>query len=264
MPTGEDGGLLTTLFAGLSGTALLILLLCSFLGSLLTAALGVGGGAFLITVMAGIVPPLALIPLHGMVQLGSNGSRAWLARRHTQWPKVGWFSAGALLAVVLSVLALHWLSGRMDPGVIPLFIALFILWLSWGKVPPVGLGEHPLGLFTGGWLTTLATMLVGATGPLVSAWLGRSAGDRWQYTANFSTCMSVQHLLKIVVFGFAGFAFSQWLPLLLLMVLAGYLGTRAGLKLMGRIPEALFRTLFRWLLTLLALRLIWQFLSDGW
>ncbi len=257
MPGGEDGSLLTVLFAGLSVPALLTLLLCSFLGSLLTAALGVGGGAFLITVMAGIVPPLVLIPLHGMVQLGSNGSRAWLARRHTQWPKVGWFLAGALLAVVLSVLALHWLSGRLDPGVIPLFIGLFILWLSWGKVPPVGLGEHPLGLFAGGWLTTLATMLVGATGPLVSAWLGRSDGDRWQYTANFSTSMSVQHLLKVVVFGFAGFAFSQWLPLLLLMVLAGYLGTRAGLKLMGRIPEALFRTLFRWVLTLLALRLIW-------
>ena len=237
----------------LSLSAVCILLLASFAGSLLTASLGVGGGAFLITVMAGIVPPVALVPVHGIVQLGSNSSRAWLARKHTQWHKIQWFAAGAVLASAVSVLLLV----KMQPGIIPLLVGLFILWLSWGKVPDIGLGEKPLGLFSGGLITTLLTMLVGATGPLVSAWLGRPGTDRWQYTGNFSTCMTLQHLLKVAVFGLAGFAFTPWIPLLAAMIVCGYAGTRLGLKLMGKMPEALFRRLFRWTLTLLALRLIW-------
>lgn len=239
--------------AGLGLMQLIWLLLASFLGSLLSSAMGVGGGSFLIGVMATIVPPVALIPLHGIVQLGSNSSRAWLTRKHTQWPKIGWFAAGAFVASLLTV----WLLGKMEPGVIPLLVAFFILWLSWGKVPEIGLGEKPAGLWSGGFITTLLTMLVGATGPLVSAWLGRAGVDRWQYTANFSTCMTLQHSLKIIAFGFAGFVFTPWIPLLLAMVLCGYAGTRVGLKLMGKMPEKWFRQLFRWVLTLLALRLIW-------
>ncbi|WP_430461885.1 sulfite exporter TauE/SafE family protein [Thalassolituus sp. LLYu03] len=238
---------------GLPLVSVVTLLIAAFLGSLLTSSLGVGGGAFLITVMAGIVPPVALIPVHGIVQLGSNSSRAWLTRKHTQWTKIGWFAAGAAIASLLTVFLL----GKMQPGVIPLLVGLFILWLSWGKVPEIGLGEKTAGLFSGGLITTLLTMLVGATGPLVSAWLGRAGTDRWQYTANFSTCMTLQHLLKVAVFGLAGFAFLPWIPLLAAMILCGYIGTRLGLKLMGKMPETLFRQLFRWILTLLALRLIW-------
>ncbi|MEJ2655486.1 MAG: hypothetical protein P8Z69_09370, partial [Acidihalobacter sp.] len=119
-------------------------------------------------------------------------------------------------------------------------------------------GTHPLGLFSGGLLTTLATMLVGATGPLVSAWLGRH-GDRWTYTANFSSCMSVQHLLKILAFGLAGFAFLPWIPLLVLMIACGYLGTLVGLKVLGRLPDRHFKLLFKIVMTLLALRVI-----GGW
>jgi uncharacterized membrane protein YfcA len=42
------------------------------------------------------------------------------------------------------------------------------------------------------------------------------------------------------------------------MLVAGYIGTRVGLKLLGRLPDAKFKTLFRWMLTVLSLRLIWQ------
>lgn len=243
-----------TWLVDLSVLQLVVLLLASFAGSMMTAMLGVGGGAFLLTVMAFIVPPLALIPVHGVAQLGSNGSRAWLARGHTQWPLVGWFALGAVLASVLVMLMLV----RLEPGVIPLLIGIFILWLSWGRMPAIGLGEKPAGLFSGGLITTVLTMLVGATGPLVAAWLGHGKGDKWQYTANFSMCMSLQHLLKVLVFGVAGFAFSDWLLVMLLMLIAGHLGTRAGLRFMGRLPEARFRQWFRWVLTLLALQLIGQ------
>ena len=241
-----------TLFADLSLANVALLLLSSFAGSLMTASLGVGGGAFLIAVMAAVVPPLALIPVHGIAQLGSNAGRAWMTRRHASPRVVGVFALGSLLAALLAGFVL----GRLEPGWIPLFVGLFILALTWLPMPKFNHGTQPLGLFSGGLITTLATMLVGATGPLVSAWLGRS-GDRWTYTANFSSCMSVQHLLKILAFGLAGFAFLPWIPLLALMILAGYLGTLTGLRILGRLPDRHFKLLFRIVMTLLALRAIW-------
>ena len=245
----------------ISPVAFAILLLCSFLGSLLSASAGIGGGSFLIAVMASLVPPAALIPLHGLVQLGSNASRAYLTREHTQWRKIAFFALGALLAATLAGLLL----GMLDPHYIPPLVGVFILWLSWGKMPDIGLGSHPLGLFFGGLLTTLGTMLVGATGPLVAAWLGRSGTARWQYTANFSASMTIQHTVKVLAFGLAGFVYRDWLVLLVLMILCGYIGTRVGLRLLGKIPEHKFRIAFKWVLTLLALRLIWQWLiTTSW
>ena len=242
-------------FAELSSVSVTLLLASSFLGSFITAALGVGGGAFLIAVMADIVPPLALIPLHGIVQMGSNGSRAILTRKHINKRVVLFFGLGAVLASSCAVFLL----GAVGTDFIPPLVALFILWLCWGPMPELGLGKRPLPLFLGGWLTTMATMIVGATGPLVSAWLGRTGVDRWVYTANFSSCMTFQHLLKIAVFGFAGFAFTQWLPLLALMILMGYIGTKVGLRVLGKLPEKHFKFLFKVLLSLLSIRILF-----GW
>ncbi len=235
----------------------LLLLACSFLGSLMTAALGVGGGSFLIAVMATVMPPLALVPLHGIVQFGSNASRAWMARSHLQIWLVIWFAIGAFIAAVLSV----WFLEQIEPGIIPLLVALFILYLSWGKIPDIGLSTTRTGLLSGGLITTLMTMLVGATGPLVSAWLGRGT-DRWRYTANFSFCMTLQHLLKVAVFGFAGFSYREWIPFLVLMIAAGFAGTKAGLRLLGKIPEKQFKFWFKWLLTLLSVNLIWHWYQS--
>ena len=253
---------LELLFNGLTTTDAVILVVASFLGSAMTAAFGVGGGAFLITVMAGIVPPLALIPAHGVVQLGSNASRAWLSREHTSWPQVRYFAWGAVPAAVLAGVVI----GQMRSEWIPLLVAGFILWLSWGPLPSVIHKRTPAVMITGGALTTVATMVFGATGPLVSAWMGRGDVSKWQYTADFSFCMTLQHFLKLVIFIALGFAFIEWLPLLGLMLVAGYLGTKAGLKMLGRLPDALFRKAFRWILTLLAIRLIAPFvlpLIDG-
>lgn len=45
--------------------------------------------------------------------------------------------------------------------------------------------------------------------------------------------MLLQHLPKAFVFGVAGFVLRDWLPLMLIMV-AGLLGTLLGLRLLGQ------------------------------
>ena len=70
--------------------------------------------------------------------------------------------------------------------------------------------------------------------------------------------MTFQHLLKAFVFSFAGFAFFQWLPLVVAMVVSGFTGTWLGLKVLKKVSDERFALLFKVIVTILALRLIWQ------
>ena len=64
--------------------------------------------------------------------------------------------------------------------------------------------------------------------------------------------------MKIVVFGLAGFAFWDWLPLIAAMIASGFLGTVYGTKLLDRLPEESFRRWFKIGVTVLALDLLRQ------
>ena len=46
----------------------------SFLTSTFTGIIGIGGGLMLISVMPGLLPAAAIVPVHGAVQLASNSS----------------------------------------------------------------------------------------------------------------------------------------------------------------------------------------------
>ena len=74
--------------------------------------------------------------------------------------------------------------------------------------------------------------------------------------------MTLQHAPKALVYSAAGFVFHEWLGLALAMVLAGVLGTKLGLKVLYKVSDQRFAQVFNILLTLLALRLIWQALSS--
>ena len=60
---------------GVGALVAVVLLGASFLGSFITVAFGIGGGGFFLAVLAALVPPAALIPVHGVVQFGSNLGR---------------------------------------------------------------------------------------------------------------------------------------------------------------------------------------------
>jgi uncharacterized protein len=74
--------------------------------------------------------------------------------------------------------------------------------------------------------------------------------------ATLAALMTSQHVLKMEAFGFAGFAFSSWLPLIGLMILTGLAGTGAGLLILGRIGEATFRLALKCVMTLIALDML--------
>jgi uncharacterized membrane protein YfcA len=80
---------------------------------------------------------------------------------------------------------------------------------------------------------------------------------RMTYVATHALLMTVQHLMKTIVFGFLGFAFGQWMPLIAAMIGSGFLGTVAGRQVLVRIDEKRFKLFLNAILIVLALRLIW-------
>ena len=226
----------------------------SFAASLLTSALGLGGGLLMVAVMAGAVPPAALIPVHGVVQLGSNLGRAVLMRSFVRLAIFKWFALGAVAGIAVGASV----AVNLPRPVLLLVIAVFVLVSTWAPK----LGSRPVperGFVAVGAATSFMTMFVGATGPFLAPFLSpQRLGDRLATVGTFAACMCLKHALKVAAFAVAGFAYLPWLPLAAAMIATGFLGTLVGQAIVVRLPERAFRMAFRILLTGLALRILWQ------
>ena len=232
-----------------------LLVFASFFTSLLTASFGIGGGLMLLSIMTYVVPISALIPVHGAVQFGSNSGRAILQRHSIAWPELAAFLAGGVIGALAGARLVVDLPSALLQGGLGLFV-LAITWIRPPKMARMGLG---LVALTGA-ITTFLAMFFGATGPLNAAAFEKSFPDRRQMVATLAALMATQHVLKIVAFATAGFAFSEWLPLILAMMVTGFAGTRVGLVILGRIEEKTFRFGLKLVLTVIALDLI----RRGW
>lgn len=223
----------------------------SFFTSAVTAAIGLGGGLMLLAVMASVLPPATLLPVHGIVQIGSNVGRAALMRGSIGSGIVLPFTVGAVIGAALGARVFV----ALPVGVLQAAIALFILYSVWA--PRLRLSRMPRsGFLPVGVVTTFLTMFVGGTGPLVAAFVSSQPLDREGIVATHAACMSVQHSFKVVTFGFIGFHLLPWLPLAAAMIAAGFAGTVLGRRILLRLPEQTFRWLFRVVLTLLAARML--------
>jgi uncharacterized membrane protein YfcA len=235
---------------GLSGTIGLALVAVSLATSLISAALGLGGGVVLLALMAVLLPPAALIPVHGAIQLGSNAGRALINLPHVARGAIIPFTLGSLLGATLGGLIVI----RFPPQAVELAVGLFILWSVFGRVP--AFGRH--AVFTGGIVSSFLTMFFGATGPFVVT-IAKSLGlEPLGVVATHAAFMSMQHAIKIAVFGLLGFAFSSYLPLILGMIVSGLIGTAIGKQVLTRYGHYYFRTGLNIVLCLAALRPIWS------
>lgn len=230
--------------------ALGLILLAGFT-SALTAIAGIGGGVVMLTAMASLLPPTAVIPVHAVVQLGSNTSRAVLLRRWIDHARLVPFLAGSAVGIALGGSLAVNLPGEALRLVLGLFI-LQTLWLPLAVMRTIG----ARGLVLGGATASFLTMLVGATGPYVAALFKPLALGKEGLIATHAGAMVVQHGLKMLAFGLLGFAFAPWLPLVALMIASGFAGTFIGRRMLGMLSERQFSLIIQTVLTLLALELV--------
>lgn len=237
----------------LSLQSALILVATSFVTSAISATFGLGGGIAMLVVLLSQLPPLLALPVHALVQVGSNAGRAWMMRSSILGKPCLWFLPGSILGIVLA----SQLVVAVPVSAMQLLLAIFILTSIWIPAFSKRTASDRSFLIIGA-ATSFASMFLGATGPLLAAFLSPTRYGRDATVATHATCMTLQHLLKLLAFGLLGFVLAPWLPIILSMILSGLLGTHLGRSLLSRMPEHTFGLIFRTLLSLLALRLVYQ------
>lgn len=241
----------TLLPAGLGEGAALLLVATSFATSAATAAFGLGGGLAMLAVLSLYLPVAALIPVHGIVQLGSNLGRVLVQFRNVAWRLVWPFLGGSIVGALIGARFVV----TLPEAVLQAALGLFILVLT--HVPMPSLGRlSPAGFAVFGVVTTFLTMFFGATGPISAGVYAQTFDDRRTMVGTMAATTAIQHALKGATFFALGVAFGPWLPLTGMMIATGFLGTMAGTAFLTRLHETWFRRMLKAILTVLGLDLL--------
>ena len=107
-----------------------------------------------------------------------------------------------------------------------------------------------------GIVSSFLTILVGGAGSFSAAVVNSIKLEKLSHIATLALMMLIQHFMKIVVFGFLGFAFAPYISLIALMILSGFMGTLIGRVLVVRLNEDIFRRVLNLFLIFLAVKLI--------
>lgn len=241
----------------LDGFELSILCAVALATSILSAIVGMAGGITLLSAMLLFFDPLVAIPIHGVVQLVSNGSRTVIQRRHVEWWIFGLYAIPLLPLGFIGV----GIAQQLPPAGLKCAIGVFVMLATW--VPGAMLaGTHPerssprrrflvLGAVVGVLNTT-----IGATGPLIAPFFLNLGLARQGVIGTKAACQAAGHLAKIVIFGAVGFAFVPFLLPLLLLSAVTVVGTAIGSRLLDHVNETWFVRLYKGVLSLIAIRLI--------
>jgi len=234
-------------------TTLALLVALAFGTAILSAIIGMGGGILLLAALVSFLPPIVAIPLHGVIQIASNGSRVVVQRKHIQPRIAGTFGILVLPGGFLGYVALT----STPESVANIALGVFILAAVWIRLPTPGQPRSAFRRFLllGG-AAGITNTSVGSSGPLIAPFFLGLGLTRHQIIGTKAACQVQGHLTKIVVFGLAGFAWSEYSMLLGLTILAVVAGTVVGSRILDRVNEETFVVLYKYTLTLIALRMI--------
>ncbi len=242
---------------------LAILCATGLLTATLSAIIGMAGGITLLSVMLLFFEPLVAIPIHGVVQLVSNSSRTFVQRKHVDWKILSYYSAMLIPMAFVGLVVAQ----SLPPTVTRALIGAFVLIATW-KRGWLLIGTHPERADTHrrflvlGAVAGVLNMTIGAVGPLIAPFFLKIGLTRQALIGTKAACQAAGHLVKIAVFGIAGFVFADYAVPLALLSVSVIAGTWIGSQLLERVSERWFKRLYRGVLTLIALRLvIWEGLA---
>ncbi len=244
-------------------TTLVILGVASLLTAGVSAVIGMAGGIMLLAIMLLFLEPAVAIPIHALVQLVSNSSRAVIhrsaVRRDLLFPFV-------LLLLPAGYLTLPLV--QITPAdTLRLVIGVFVIVSTWRKewlllgFDPERLGVVPRFALVGAGAGALGP-LIGATGPFIAPFFLGVGLTRFELIGTKAACQAGTHVAKMVLFGIAGFAFLDYAPLMIVMATGVIAGTALGTRLLHTIDDDRFTQLYKAALTLVAIRLIASGLMD--
>ena len=246
---------------------IIILIIAAFITSSISAVLGMGGGIILLAIMAIIIPNgYMVIALHGIIQLISNSTRTYVFKDHLKNNLIKEFLIGSLLGASISALIILFLikfynvesASEIKVDFLKPMIGFFIIWYLFLKGPKKK--KEAKSFIKVGSIRGLASIFIGATGPLIAPFFLDSNLNKENIIANKAACQMITHLTKIPLFlFFFNVNYFNEYKLLVPLIIAVFIGTNFGKKILSFIPEKIFIKIFKSALFLIALKLILSF-----
>lgn len=225
--------------------------------SILSAVAGLGGGIILLAITAQFFAPTVAIPIQGAIQFVSNGSRAVLIRRDISWSAVWWSS---ILIFPSSLLGVVVATSIPEAGT-RLVLGIFILVVGWKPALLKWRGQTALpeqALIGVGAASGFLNSTVGASGPFTSPFFKAVTATHVAFVATAAASQVIAHTAKIVAFTLGDFSLLDHLDVIAVGCVGVTIGSWIGTRLLGKIPEARLASVFKVVLTALAIRLIVQ------
>ncbi len=244
----------------LAVVAILTLAIMAYVAAMISAMTGVAGGVLLLSGLILIVPPIAVVPLHGVVQFCAGASRMVFYGKHVVWPVVNPFLLAMVPGAAAGAVGLRFLK-QLEPSWLLLAIAMVIVFTALPSPQRQHQAQrHRLakgGLVALGFICGFLGMFLGSTGPLVSGWLLRHGILKEAHIGSKSVMQGLAHLTKVPFFIWAlDFEFLPYIWALIAMIVMVMLGTITGRWALGKLSSERFAFVTRILLGVIALRII--------
>ena len=223
----------------------------SFVASFVNAAFALGGAFIMLAIMTSVLPINAVIPMHTPLMFGSLISRTFLFWRYIHWPIVMPFSLGCVLGVFIGA---HTYVNLPD-WVIAVVIGLLMLsvWLPGIKLS----GDIPKPFFLIGVIHSFMSTVF-AYGGVFHAVILRTGLEKMQITATLGGSLFVMGLMKLAGYASIGFDYMPYIYVIVVAVIVSIFGTWLGKRVTHHISEQLFRLVFKLIMTLFGVRLLYQ------
>lgn len=223
----------------------------SFLAAVTNAAFSAGGALIILAVTSTVLPVASIVPIHSTLLIGSTSTRVLFFWREIDWKIAGPFLVGSVVAVTIGARIYVELPETIIATAISI-VMLIAIWLpevSWRPTL-----RHPWAIV--GFIHSLLSTLF-AYGALLHAIILHTGLKKGQIVGTMAACLTGMSLLKIVGYTINGFDYAPYLQIIVFSIAAAFLGTWLGKMVVDRISEALFRTVFRALVTVTAIRLLY-------
>ncbi len=239
------------------GLELIVIGLAAFATSILSAVAGLGGGIILLVAIVQFFAPTVAIPIHGGIQLASNGSRAAILRKNIAWRAVGW---SLLLLFPASLLGVA-VATALPEQVIRLAIGAFVLIVAWKPDLLKWRGADGLperALIGVGAVSGFLNTTVGASGPVTSPFFKAVTASHTAFVASAAAAQVFAHTSKLIAFTLDDFPILDHIGVIGVGVAGVTAGSWVGTRLLDRVTERRLDLLFKIVLTALAIRLVVQ------
>ena len=242
----------------------LILITAALITSSISAVLGMGGGIILLGIMAIMIPQgFLVIALHGIIQLVSNLTRTYVFKKYLKFNIINQFLIGSFIGLVISSFIILFLvkyfnvnsANEIKVDFLKPLIGLFIIWYLFIKEPKKS-KDNKSFYFVGG-ISGISTVFIGATGPLIAPFFLNKKLTKENIIANKAACQAITHLGKIPLFiYFFNVNYISESNILIPLILAVFIGTNLGKKILRYIPEDIIKLCFKISLFLIAVKLV--------